>query len=143
MAELGMRPTRLFDTELAGRLLNYPRVGLAVLVEELLGYSDAQGALGRRLVEASVAGVLAPVRRARCRGPDRARDVLARQLEEAGKAQWAAAGVPGLGDESARGGADRPLAPYLGHPPGQRPTRARRWSRRCGRCATTWPVPVT
>ena len=33
-----MRPTKLFDTELAGRLLNYPRVGLAVLVEELLGY---------------------------------------------------------------------------------------------------------
>jgi ribonuclease D len=39
LAELGMRPNRLFDTELAGRLLNYPRVGLAVMVEGLLGYS--------------------------------------------------------------------------------------------------------
>jgi ribonuclease D len=39
LAELGMRPTRLFDTELAGRLLNFPRVALAVLVEELLGAS--------------------------------------------------------------------------------------------------------
>ncbi|MDX6317761.1 MAG: ribonuclease, partial [Nocardioidaceae bacterium] len=29
LAELGLRPARLFDTELAGRLLNYPRVGLA------------------------------------------------------------------------------------------------------------------
>ncbi|MPZ63577.1 MAG: ribonuclease D [Propionibacteriales bacterium] len=38
LAELGMRPTRLFDTELAGRLLGYPRVGLASMVEELLGY---------------------------------------------------------------------------------------------------------
>ncbi len=38
LAELGMRPRRLFDTELAGRLLDYPRVALAVLVEELLGY---------------------------------------------------------------------------------------------------------
>jgi ribonuclease D len=39
LAELGMRPSRLFDTELAGRLLNFPRVALAVLVEELLGAS--------------------------------------------------------------------------------------------------------
>lgn len=39
LAELGLRPQRMFDTELAGRLLNYPRVALAVLVEELLGYS--------------------------------------------------------------------------------------------------------
>lgn len=39
LAEVGMTPRHLFDTELAGRLLNYPRVGLAVLVEELLGFS--------------------------------------------------------------------------------------------------------
>ena len=38
LAELGLTPARLFDTELAGRLLNYPRVGLATLVEEMLGY---------------------------------------------------------------------------------------------------------
>ena len=38
LAEVGMRPRRVFDTELAGRLLNYPRVGLASMVEELLGY---------------------------------------------------------------------------------------------------------
>ena len=29
LAEIGMRPSTLFDTELAGRLLGYPRVGLA------------------------------------------------------------------------------------------------------------------
>ncbi|HET7329046.1 MAG TPA: HRDC domain-containing protein [Nocardioidaceae bacterium] len=38
LLELGMRPRRLFDTELAGRLLDLPRVGLASMVEELLGY---------------------------------------------------------------------------------------------------------
>ena len=38
LSELGMRPRRVFDTELAGRLLNYPRVGLASMVEEVLGY---------------------------------------------------------------------------------------------------------
>ena len=39
LTELGMHPRRLFDTELAGRLLNLPRVGLATLVSELLGHS--------------------------------------------------------------------------------------------------------
>ena len=37
LAEIGLRPDRLFDTELAGRLLGYPRVGLATMVEGLLG----------------------------------------------------------------------------------------------------------
>ena len=32
LVELGLRPTKLFDTELAGRLLGLPRVGLAALV---------------------------------------------------------------------------------------------------------------
>ncbi|MGD9957876.1 ribonuclease D [Nocardioides sp.] len=39
LAEVGLHPTRLFDTELAGRLLGYPRVGLATLVETILGSS--------------------------------------------------------------------------------------------------------
>ncbi len=39
LAEVGLRPTTLFDTELAGRLLGYPRVGLATLVEAVLGSS--------------------------------------------------------------------------------------------------------
>ena len=38
LAEVGLRPTALFDTELAGRLLGHPRVGLATLVETVLGY---------------------------------------------------------------------------------------------------------
>ena len=37
LAELGLRPTRLFDTELGGRLAGFARVGLASMVEELLG----------------------------------------------------------------------------------------------------------
>jgi ribonuclease D len=37
LTELGFRPRQLFDTELAGRLLGYPRVGLGTLVEEVLG----------------------------------------------------------------------------------------------------------
>jgi ribonuclease D len=38
LAELGMYPPTLFDTELAGRLTGYPRVGLATMVENLLGW---------------------------------------------------------------------------------------------------------
>ena len=38
LAEIGLRPLgELFDTELAGRLLGYPRVGLATLVETIVG----------------------------------------------------------------------------------------------------------
>jgi len=39
LAELGMLPTRLFDTELAARLCGFERVGLAALTESLLGYT--------------------------------------------------------------------------------------------------------
>jgi ribonuclease D len=38
LSELGMRPRRLFDTELAARLAGFERVGLATLAEQLLGY---------------------------------------------------------------------------------------------------------
>ena len=37
LRELGLQPSSLFDTDLAGRLLNYPRVGLATLVESIVG----------------------------------------------------------------------------------------------------------
>ena len=36
LRELGLNPTKLFDTELAGRLVGLPRVGLGALVESLL-----------------------------------------------------------------------------------------------------------
>ena len=39
LAELGLRPRRLFDTELAARLAGFERVGLAALTEQLLGYT--------------------------------------------------------------------------------------------------------
>ena len=42
LAEVGLRPAALFDTELAGRLLGYPRVGLAALVESRLGFRMAK-----------------------------------------------------------------------------------------------------
>jgi ribonuclease D len=43
LAELGLAPATLFDTELAARLAGLERVGLAALVEELLGYQLLKG----------------------------------------------------------------------------------------------------
>ncbi len=43
LAERGMRPRELFDTELAGRLLGLPRVGLGPMIEALLGVSLQKG----------------------------------------------------------------------------------------------------
>ncbi len=43
LAEAGIRPRRLFDTELAGRLAGFPRVGLAPLVERMLGLQLRKG----------------------------------------------------------------------------------------------------
>jgi ribonuclease D len=37
LAEVGLRPHQLFDTELAARILGLPRVGLAAVVEHYLG----------------------------------------------------------------------------------------------------------
>jgi ribonuclease D len=42
LAEVGLSPTRLFDTELGGRLVGLPRVGLAAVVEHYLGLTLAK-----------------------------------------------------------------------------------------------------
>lgn len=43
LAEVGMRPPALYDTELAGRLAGFDRVNLATMVERLLGHGLAKG----------------------------------------------------------------------------------------------------
>jgi len=42
LSELGMWPHKLFDTELAARLAGLPRVGLAAVIEQLLGFGLAK-----------------------------------------------------------------------------------------------------
>jgi ribonuclease D len=89
LAEVGLAPSRLFDTELAGRLAGLPRVGLGPLVEQLLGLvlEKGHGAAdwSRRplpedwLVYAALdVEVLVELR-----------DVLAALLTEQGKLGWA------------------------------------------------------
>ncbi|MBM7776276.1 ribonuclease D [Actinokineospora baliensis] len=43
LADLGLRPGKLFDTELAGRLAGFERVALGTLVELLLGFRLEKG----------------------------------------------------------------------------------------------------
>jgi ribonuclease D len=89
LTAVGMRPRRIFDTELAGRLLNYPRVGLASMVEELLGYrlSKEHSAVdwsSRPLPDPWLAYAALDVEVL-----IELRDVIRRQLAEAGKLGWA------------------------------------------------------
>lgn len=43
LAELGLRPASVYDTELAGRLAGFERVGLAAIVERMLGFELRKG----------------------------------------------------------------------------------------------------
>ncbi|WP_103542814.1 HRDC domain-containing protein, partial [Streptomyces sp. SM1] len=43
LREIGMLPSRIFDTELAGRLAGFPRVGLGAMVENVLGFTLEKG----------------------------------------------------------------------------------------------------
>jgi ribonuclease D len=86
---VGMRPRHIFDTELAGRLLNYPRVGLASMVEELLGYrlSKEHSAVDwstRPLPEPWLSYAALDVEML-----VELRDVIRAELLEAGKLGWA------------------------------------------------------
>jgi ribonuclease D len=89
LADLGYRPRHLFDTELAGRLLGYPRVGLGTLVEEVLGltlektHSAADWStrpLPQEWLKYAALDVEVLVE---------LRDSLAAELEENGKTGWA------------------------------------------------------
>ncbi|WP_084653152.1 HRDC domain-containing protein [Nocardioides insulae] len=89
LAEVGLRPDALFDTELAGRLLGYPRVGLGTLVETVLGFH-----LRKEHSAADWSTRPLPVPWLEYAALDvevlvELRTALAAQLEEAGKAEWA------------------------------------------------------
>ena len=89
LAEVGLTPAALFDTELAGRLLNYPRVGLATLVETLIG---ARMKKEHSAVDWSTRPLPEPWLEYAALDVEvlvELRQVLADQLVEAGKEDWA------------------------------------------------------
>ena len=90
LAEQGMRPSRVFDTELGARLLGLERVGLAAVVAELLGRGLAKEhsavdwstrPLPREWLRYAALDVEVLIE---------LRAVMADRLAEAGKAEWAA-----------------------------------------------------
>lgn len=90
LAEQGMRPSRVFDTELGARLLGLERVGLAAVVADALGLGLAKE---HSAVDWSTRPL--PTEWLRYAALDvevlvELREVLAERLAVAGKAEWAA-----------------------------------------------------
>jgi ribonuclease D len=89
LAALGYRPRRLFDTEVAGRLLGCPRVGLAAMVETMLGLR-----LEKTFSAADWSTRPLPAEWLRYAALDvevlvELRDILAERLAAQGKIEWA------------------------------------------------------
>ncbi|WP_405902531.1 ribonuclease D [Streptomyces sp. NBC_00656] len=89
LREIGMTPTGLFDTELAGRLAGFPRVGLGAMVESVLGYSLEKG---HSAVDWSTRPLPDPWLRYAALDVELLidlRDALEEELDQQGKLEWA------------------------------------------------------
>jgi ribonuclease D len=89
LREIGMVPTSLFDTELAGRLAGFPRVGLGAMVENVLGYVLEKG---HSAVDWSTRPLPEPWLRYAALDVELLvdlRDALEKELDRQGKLAWA------------------------------------------------------
>ncbi|GAA4896069.1 ribonuclease D [Streptomyces coeruleoprunus] len=89
LREIGMVPSRLFDTELAGRLAGFPRVGLGAMVESVLGYVLEKG---HSAVDWSTRPLPEPWLRYAALDVELLvdlRDALEKELDRQGKLEWA------------------------------------------------------
>ncbi|MFG3282566.1 HRDC domain-containing protein [Streptomyces sp. NPDC048111] len=89
LREIGMVPSRIFDTELAGRLAGFPRVGLGAMVESVLGYALEKG---HSAVDWSTRPLPEPWLRYAALDVELLvdlRDALEEELDRQGKLEWA------------------------------------------------------
>ncbi|MFI6844572.1 ribonuclease D [Kitasatospora sp. NBC_00085] len=89
LAEVGMRPQRLFDTELAGRIAGFARVGLGPMTESVLGLSLAKE---HSAVDWSTRPLPEPWLRYAALDVEvlvELRDALEQELDAQGKLDWA------------------------------------------------------
>ncbi|MEU6551108.1 ribonuclease D [Streptomyces sp. NPDC046915] len=89
LREIGMIPSRLFDTELAGRLAGFPRVGLGAMVEGVLGFVLEKG---HSAVDWSTRPLPEPWLRYAALDVELLvdlRDALEKELDRQGKLEWA------------------------------------------------------
>ncbi|WP_030992522.1 HRDC domain-containing protein [Streptomyces sp. NRRL S-1813] len=89
LRDIGMVPTRLFDTELAGRLAGFARVGLGAMVENVLGFALEKG---HSAVDWSTRPLPEPWLRYAALDVELLvdlRDALEEELTQQGKLEWA------------------------------------------------------
>ncbi|MER6677011.1 ribonuclease D [Streptomyces sp. NPDC000983] len=89
LREIGMVPNGLFDTELAGRLAGFPRVGLGAMVESVLGFVLEKG---HSAVDWSTRPLPEPWLRYAALDVELLvdlRDALEKELDRQGKLDWA------------------------------------------------------
>ncbi|TPQ23455.1 HRDC domain-containing protein [Streptomyces sporangiiformans] len=89
LREIGMIPSRIFDTELAGRLAGFPRVGLGAMVEGVLGFVLEKG---HSAVDWSTRPLPEPWLRYAALDVELLvdlRDALEKDLDRQGKLEWA------------------------------------------------------
>jgi ribonuclease D len=89
LREIGMLPSHLFDTELAGRLAGFPRVGLGAMVENVLGFVLEKG---HSAVDWSTRPLPEPWLRYAALDVELLvdlRDALEKELDRQGKLEWA------------------------------------------------------
>ncbi|MFF9143829.1 HRDC domain-containing protein [Streptomyces sp. NPDC014861] len=89
LRDIGMRPSSLFDTELAGRLAGFPRVGLGAMVESVLGFALEKG---HSAVDWSTRPLPEPWLRYAALDVELLvdlRDALEKELDRQGKLEWA------------------------------------------------------
>ncbi|PJN39314.1 ribonuclease D [Streptomyces sp. CB02959] len=89
LRDIGMVPTKLFDTELAGRLAGFARVGLGAMVENVLGYALEKG---HSAVDWSTRPLPEPWLRYAALDVELLvdlRDALEEELDRQGKLEWA------------------------------------------------------
>lgn len=89
LREIGMIPAHLFDTELAGRLAGFPRVGLGAMVEGVLGFVLEKG---HSAVDWSTRPLPEPWLRYAALDVELLvdlRDALEKELDRQGKLEWA------------------------------------------------------
>ncbi|CAM3637580.1 ribonuclease D [Smaragdicoccus niigatensis] len=90
LAELGLVPKRIFDTELAGRLCGHERVGLAAMVANTLGFELKKGHGAADWSQRPLPHEWLVYAALDVELLIELRDQIAAELEEQGKTDWAA-----------------------------------------------------
>lgn len=114
LAEVGMRPPALYDTELAGRLAGFDRVNLAAMVQRLLGLGLTKGHGAADWSKRPLPDAWLNYAALDVEVLLELRDAIAAELELQGKTEWAAQEF-------------EHLRTYVGQP-----TRRDRWRRTSG-----------